>query len=101
MQVHMQVHMQSQMKVQLLFDWGDRRIVNREELIKWIDRLIENGVARGWVPLICAGLRNVWKCKILGKTYYFRTWSRPKSDPTPQMQISMQTQVQIRMQTQF
>ena len=44
--------------------------------------------------MICAGLRNVWKCKSLGKTYYFRTWSRPKSDPTPQMQISMQTQVQ-------
>ena len=39
--------------------------------------------------------------KIVGKTYYFRTWSRPKSDPTLQMQILMQTQVQIRMQMQF
>ena len=59
------------------------------------------GAGLRWVALGCAGLRNVWKCKSLGKTYYFRTWSRPKSDPTLQMQISMQTQVQIRMQTQF
>ena len=51
--------------------------------------------------VISAGFRNVWKCKSLGKTYYFRTWSRPKSDPTLQMQISMQTHLQIRMQTQF
>ena len=54
-----------------------------------------------WFALGCAGSRIVWKFKSLGKTYYFRTWSRPKSDPTLQMQISMQTQVQIRMQTQF
>ena len=59
------------------------------------------GAGLRWVALISAGLRNVWKCKSLGKTYYFCTWSRPKSDPTLQMQISMQTQVQIRMQTQF
>ena len=59
------------------------------------------GAGLRWFPLVCTDLRNVWKCKSLGKTYYFRTWSRPKSDPTLQMQISMQTQVQIRMQTQF
>ena len=75
--------------------------IDREEVIKWIDRLIENGVARGWFAVVCAEVQIVWKCKLLGKTYYFRTWSRPKSDPTLQVQISMQTQVQIRMQTQF
>ena len=54
-----------------------------------------------WFALRFGELRIPWKCKSLGKTYYFRTWSRPKSDPTLQMQILMQTQVQIRMQTQF
>ncbi len=60
-----------------------------------------HGAGLRWLPLVSAEVRIVWKCKSLGKTYYFRTWSRPKSDPTLQMQISMQTQVQIRMQTQF
>ena len=75
--------------------------IDIEELIKWIGKLVTFGVARSWFAVVRGELRIVWKCKSLGKTYYFRTWSRPKSDPTLQMQISMQTQVQIRMQMQF
>ena len=61
-----------------------------------------------WPIAGCGGFRWVaascWFCgtaRSLEKTYDSRTWSRPKSDPTMQMQISMHMQVQIRMQTQF
>ena len=43
-----------------------------------------------WPIAICGEPWIVRKCKSLGKTYDSRTWSRPKSDPTLQMQISMQ-----------
>ena len=54
-----------------------------------------------WPIASPAGSRIFWKCKLPGKTCGFRTWSYPKSDPTLQMQISMQMQMKIRMQTQF
>ena len=67
---------------------------------KWSCAAVRSADLR-WFRLVPTGFRMFGKCKSLVKTYYFRTWSHPKSDPTLQMQILMQTQVQIRMQTQF
>ena len=54
-----------------------------------------------WFPLGSGELRKNWKCIWLGNSYDFCKWSRPKSDPTVQMEIQMQMQVQMQVQTQF
>ena len=84
------------------------RDIDREELITWISKLVTFGVARRWFAVICGGSRRVAvirgslrHAKSLGKTCDFCKWTRPKSDPTTQMEIQMQMQVQMQVQTQF
>ena len=38
-------------------------IIYIEKLMKWIDKLIENGIERRCVPVIYADFRNAWKRK--------------------------------------
>ena len=67
-------------------DLGDRWGVNREELFKWIDRLVTFGVARSWVAVVSDGFRWFQDCrdtKITRRNVYYLLTSRLGADLGP------------------